>query len=98
VIRVKVKVYPISCHEGTDGEQRCSSTLSLTPALDVVGGQRLVVAALLLAKRLGIQCIGGWTGPKVCLEGCGKFAPTGIRSPDCPGRSDLLYQLRYPGP
>jgi hypothetical protein len=26
------------------------------------------------------------------------LAPTGIRSPDCPARSETLYRLRYPGP
>ena len=26
------------------------------------------------------------------------LAPTGIRSPDLPARSESLYRLRYPGP
>ena len=30
----KGKVHPITCHEGPEGEQRYSSTLSLTSALD----------------------------------------------------------------
>jgi hypothetical protein len=98
VIKVKVDVYHISCHEGTEGEQKFRSTLSLTSVLDVVDGQRLVVTALLPAKRPGTQFIGGLMGPKICLEGCGKFASTWIRSPDRPGRSDSLYQVRYPGP
>ena len=57
--------------------------------------QRQVLAALLPAKRPGTQFIGGWVGPKVRLDGCGKFAPTGIRYPDRTGRSEPLYQLRY---
>ena len=36
----KFKVHPRTGHEGTDGEQRYSCTLSLTSALDGVGGQR----------------------------------------------------------
>jgi len=72
--------------------QRGRSTLSLSSALDVVGGQRHVLAALLPAKRPGI---GGWVGPKICLEGCGKLAPTGILSLDRPGFGEPLYQLRY---
>ena len=31
------------------------------------------------------------------LDGALNLAPTGIRSPDTPGRSESLYQLRYPG-
>jgi hypothetical protein len=84
VVKVKVKVHPVSCHECTEGEQRCGSTLSLSSALDVVGGQRHVLAALLPTKRPGTHCIGGLVGPKACLYGCGKFAPTGILSPDRP--------------
>jgi hypothetical protein len=34
----KGKDHPITCHEGPDGEQRYSSTLSLTSALVGVGG------------------------------------------------------------
>jgi hypothetical protein len=37
-----------------------------------VGGQRHAPAALLLGKRPGTHCIGGWVGPRVGLDGCGK--------------------------
>jgi hypothetical protein len=37
------------------------------------------------------HCTGGWT----CAE---NLAPTGIRSPDRPARSESLYRLTYPGP
>ena len=30
---------------------------------------------------------------RVGLKGCGKFAPTGIRSLDCPARIESLYEL-----
>jgi len=36
----KGKVHPITGHEGPEVEYRYSSTLSLTLALDVMGGQR----------------------------------------------------------
>jgi hypothetical protein len=39
---------------------------------------------------------GGWLGPRVGLDRCGKSRPTGIRSPGRPGRSPSLYRLRYP--
>jgi hypothetical protein len=32
-----------------------------------------------------------WTGAK-------NLAPTGIRSPERPARSEMLYRLNYPGP
>jgi hypothetical protein len=43
---VKVKGHCITWHEGTDGEQRYSSTISLASALDGVGGQCHTPAAL----------------------------------------------------
>ena len=43
-----------------------------------------------LYRRLG--------GPRAGLTGAENLAPTGIRSPDLPARSESLYRLRYPGP
>ena len=37
-------------------------------------------------------------GPRASLDGCGKSRPTGIRSPNRPARSALLYLLHYSGP
>ena len=37
-------------------------------------------------------------GPKAGLDRCGKSRPTGIRSPDRPALSQLLYRLSYTGP
>jgi hypothetical protein len=42
----KIKVHPRTAHVGPEGEQMYSSTLSLTSALDRVGGQRRAPAAL----------------------------------------------------
>jgi len=39
-------------------------------------------------KRSGTHCAGGWVGP---------ISLTGIRSPDLPASSELLYLLRYAG-
>ena len=41
----------------------------------VVGGQRHAPAALSPGRRPGTHCIGGWVGPKVGLDGCGKSRP-----------------------
>ena len=43
------------------------------------------------------RCIGGWVGHRAGLDVPGKFAQTGIRSPDRSARSELLYRLSYPG-
>jgi hypothetical protein len=43
-ITVSYQVRYITCHEGTDGECRYISILSLTSALDGVGVQRHTVA------------------------------------------------------
>jgi len=93
---VQVKVHPRTCHEGRKEEQ--SPTLSLTSALDGVGGQRHAPAALppgktwySLYRRLG--------GPQGQSGHMRKISPpTGIRSPDRPARSKSLYRLSYPGP
>ena len=72
--KVKGKVHSRKSHEGP--EVKCySSTLSLTSALDGVGGQRQAPAVLppgktryTLYKRLG--------GPRAGLDGCGKSRPS----------------------
>jgi hypothetical protein len=63
-----------------------------------VDGQRHAPAALPpgmtrypLYKRLD-----GPPGP--ARKGAENLAPTGIRSPDRPARSESLYQLSYPSP
>jgi hypothetical protein len=92
------KVQPGTCHEGPEEEHRYSSTLSLTSALDGVGGQRHIPAALLpgkirypLYRRLGRPQ--GRSGEMRKIS-----PPTRIRSLDRPGRSESLYRPRYPGP
>ena len=75
-----------------------SSTLSLTSALDGLGGQRQAPAVLppemtryRLYSRLG--------GPQDRSGRVRKIMPpdTGARSPARPGRSESPYRLSYPG-
>jgi len=80
------------------GGYRYRATLSLTSALDVVGSQRHAPAALPPGKRPGIYCIGGWLGPRIGLDGCGKTRLHRNSIPDLPARSQSLYRLSYPGP
>ena len=90
----KCKFQPITCHEGTEGEYRYSSTLSLPSKLDGVSGQSHSPAALPPRKRTGTHCIGGWVGPRAGLGGYVKSRPpTGIRSSDRTAYSELLYRL-----
>jgi hypothetical protein len=58
-----------------------------------VGGQLHAPAALPPGKRPGTHFIGGWVGLRAGLDLCGYLAPTGIRSPDRPARSESLYRL-----
>ena len=46
----KGKVHPRTGHEGPEGKQRYSFTLSLTSALDELGGERHAPAALPMGK------------------------------------------------
>ena len=45
------------------------------PPQYATGGQRHAPAALPPGKRPGAHRIGGWVGPKACLDGCGKSRP-----------------------
>jgi hypothetical protein len=68
----------------------------MTTALEGVRGQRHAPAALYPRERSGTHSTGGWVGPSAGMDRCGKFLPTGIRSPDRPARSQSLYRIRYP--
>jgi hypothetical protein len=77
------KVHARTGHKG--------STLSLTSALDAVGGQGQALAALLPGKEAGWATEPVWMGAE-------NHASTGIWSPDHLACSKSLYQLRYPVP
>ena len=85
----KGKGHPITGHEGPEGEQMYSYTLPWTSALDRgVGGQRHDAPG---------------KDPVPFVQEAGRVrnispAHIGIRSPDRPSRSELLYRLGYPGP
>ena len=70
----------------------------MTSALDEVDGQRHAPAAFIpekdpvpIVQEVGWALWSVWTGAE-------NLAPTGIRSPDLPARSESLYRLNYPGP
>jgi hypothetical protein len=69
------RVHPRTGHGGPEREYRYSSSLSLTSALDGVGGHRHAPAAIYPQERPGIHCKGGWLGPRAGLDRCGKCRP-----------------------
>jgi hypothetical protein len=79
-------------------QKGCSCTLSLTSILDGVNGQHHAVAVLPPRKRPVPAVQEAEWAPGPVWTGVGNLAPTGIRTPDRPGRSESLYRLRYPGP
>ena len=94
----KGKVHPRTGHEGPQGEQRYSSTLSLTSALDGVGANA-TPRPLYPRERDPLPILqeaGQVPGP--VWTGAENLAPTGVRSPDRPARSESQFRRRYPGP
>ena len=83
-------VSPTTCHEGPEGEKRYSSTLSLAPALDV-GGLSTPLPSRFTPEKDPAPTIqeAGWA-PGPVWTGAKNLAPTGVRSPDRPVRSELL--------
>ena len=71
----KCKVLLRTSHEGTEGEQMYSSTLSSTSALDEVVGQRHAPGRFTPREILGTRCLGVWVGPRDGLDGCRKSRP-----------------------
>ena len=94
----KGKGLPRTDHEDPEGEQMYSSTLPSTSALDGGGWSTPRPGRFTPGKDpVPIVQQAGWApGPVwTCAE---NLAPTGIRSPDRPVRSESLYRLSYPGP
>ena len=98
IFKRKVKGRRITDHDGLEGEQKYSSTVSLTSALDMGGWSTTSPGRFNpgktrypLYRRLGgLQCRSGRVR---------KDSPsTGIRSRDRPARNESLYRLSYPGP
>jgi len=80
----KGKVHPRTGHEGPEGEERYSSNLSLTSALDGVGGQRHAPAALPPGKTrypLYRRLVGppGWSGRMRKISPPPRFDPRTVQ-------------------
>jgi hypothetical protein len=77
--------------------KRYSSTLSLTSALNR-GGWSASGPGRFTPGKDPVPTVqeAGWF-PEPGWTGAENLVPTGIRSPDRPGRSESLYRLSYPG-
>jgi hypothetical protein len=73
-VKGKSKVHLRKGHEGPEGEQRNSSTVSLNSALDEGGLSTPRPGPLYPRECPGTRCIGGWVGARAGLNGCGKIS------------------------
>jgi hypothetical protein len=96
-VKGKGKVHPKTGHEGPKGEQRYSSTLSLTSALDGDRWSSPRPGRFVLGKESAPTVLEAGWAPGPVWTGTENLAPTEIRFPDCPARSQSLHRLRYPG-
>ena len=92
----KVEMNPRTGHEGPQKERNYSSTLSLTSMLD--GGWVVNATPRMCyppGKGPGTHCTGGRVTPRVDVDVCRESRPAsnGIRSPEIPAGSELLYRL-----
>jgi hypothetical protein len=97
-LRTEVIKVKFTSHRGTEGEKRHSCTLSLTSALD--WGRWVMPRRGRFPSGndpVSIVKDAEW-GPGEVWTGAENLAATGIRSPDRPARSKLLYRLSCPGP
>jgi hypothetical protein len=76
----------------------CISTLSLTSALNWGGlSKPRPIRFTPVKDPVPILKKAGWA-PGPVWTGVENLAPTGIRSPDHPARSESIYRLSYRGP
>ena len=93
----KGKVHSRTGHEGPQGEQRYSSTFSLTFTLDGGGWSASLSGRSLTPGKTRYPLYRGLGGPQGWSGWVRKISPhTGIQSPDRPAHSHSLYQLCYP--
>jgi hypothetical protein len=71
-----IKVHHITSHAGTAGEQRYSSTHSLTLTLIGVGWSTLRPDRFIPEKRPGVHCTGGSVGPRKLPGRLRKISPS----------------------
>ena len=99
LLKVKVKVHPITGHEGPEGEYRYSSTHSLPRRLDGGGWSAPRPGRFTTRKRRGKHCTGGWVGPRAGSGRVRKISPPpGFDPQNAQPVVQSLYRLSYRGP
>jgi hypothetical protein len=98
VTSYKGKAHSINCHEGTDGEHKYNSVLSLTSALDGGGWSTPHPGRFTPEKDPILTVQESRWAPGPVWTGEENLAPMGIRSPERPARSQSLCRLRYVTP
>jgi len=94
----KLNAYPRADHEGPEGEQRHSCTLSLTLTLDGGGWSMPRPGRFTPGKETRYPLCRWLDGtPRPFRTGKENIARTRIPSPDCPAHCESLYR-RYPCP
>ena len=90
--KCKGNSHPITGHEDPEGEQRYSSTLSLTSALESDGWSTPRPGRFTPVKETRYSLYRRLGGPQGRSERAREISPpTGNRSPDHPARSESLY-------
>jgi hypothetical protein len=93
----KCKGQPRTGNEGKEGELKYSSSLSYASALDAGGWSTPSFGRFTPREIHTTHFIACWVGPRVGLDMCRHFGPTGIRYPDSVARSESLCRLSYGG-
>jgi hypothetical protein len=90
---IKGKLHPKTDHEGQKGNRGIALAIPLTTALDVSGWLMPRPDRFTPDKDpISILQEAGWA-PGPAWRGTKYLAPTGIRSPDRPARSESLYRV-----
>jgi len=89
---------PFICHENTWGEERYSSTLFLTSALERVRGQHHAPAATYTQERTGTHYADGIVGLRSGLDRCGNTLPHRDLIPDPSSPYTVAVLTTLPGP
>ena len=84
-------------HEGPQGEQSYSSTLSRTSALQMGWGSAPRRGRLYPHERTGTQCTGGWVGPRAVLDGRKISSPLAF-DPGPSSQQSVAIPTELPGP
>lgn len=98
VYKLRGKVILKTSCEGTEEEQKFSSTLSVLSEVEGGGWSTSNSGILPMGKNPGTGCKEArWASGSVWTD-AENLAPSGIRSLDSPVPNWSLYRLRYPGP